>query len=208
MKNVSRETFDKILTKSQYDKLIEYQELLIQWNKNINLVSRKLNTAQFSTHIFDAIFLSDLIKNKDARIADIGSGAGMPGIILAILGFSHCHLIEINNKKTVFLKTVAMRLKLDIEIIKADFTNVNIKTDYIVSKAFASTLEIVKNSTNLRYENTQYLLLKSLHQVDELKDLKCMYNFSWKVHKSNYNNQSIVIRLSNITNIKSGMGNA
>ena len=97
-------------------KLRLYEKLLINWQKKFNLVSNNSMCDLWNRHIIDsAQLLSLLPKEKKNKITyDIGSGAGLPGIVLAILGRKDIVLCESNTKKCLFLKEVSRNLQLDV----------------------------------------------------------------------------------------------
>ena len=79
---------------------------LIKWNKSINLIHDDTIKNIHSRHILDSLQLSSFVDYSKDIIVDIGSGAGLPGMILAIDGARHVHLVEPTNKKTVFLNHI------------------------------------------------------------------------------------------------------
>ena len=127
--NVSRETmicFDK------------YLNLLSDWQEKLNLVGSSTLRDPWTRHILDCGQLASFIKKKDEKIFDIGSGAGLPGIILGIMGYKNIVLVESDFKKTVFI-TEALR-KCNIQAVVEnkrveDLEGMQGKT--IVSRAFA-----------------------------------------------------------------------
>jgi 16S rRNA (guanine527-N7)-methyltransferase len=95
---VSRETLDR---------LGRYLDLLAVWNPRINLVGRGTLADPWRRHFLDSAQLKPLIP-PDARVlVDLGSGAGFPGLVLAILGIPEVHLIESDGRKAVFLREAA-----------------------------------------------------------------------------------------------------
>ncbi|MGQ9708789.1 MAG: 16S rRNA (guanine(527)-N(7))-methyltransferase RsmG [bacterium] len=100
------------LTEVHYRRLCHYAELLGEWNKKVNLISRKDTERIFSYHIIDSIAVSNLIP-EDARCGDIGTGAGLPGIPLAIVRQDlDMILIESVKKKCRFLEFALPELGL------------------------------------------------------------------------------------------------
>ncbi|MCK6449956.1 MAG: 16S rRNA (guanine(527)-N(7))-methyltransferase RsmG [Alphaproteobacteria bacterium] len=79
-------------------------DLLGQWQRRINLVSASTLRDVWRRHIFDSAQLFPLLPRPDARVYDIGSGAGFPGLVLAVLGASQVHLIESDHRKAAFLR--------------------------------------------------------------------------------------------------------
>jgi len=91
---VSRETLDR---------LIVYTELLAKWNERINLVGRNTIGEVWLRHVLDSAQLLPLIPRQAHRLVDLGSGAGLPGIVLGIMGVPEVHLIESDRRKAIFL---------------------------------------------------------------------------------------------------------
>jgi len=104
--NVSRESFEK---------LQGYADLLGKWQKQINLVGPREMPRLWSRHIADALQLTELISEDISCAVDLGAGAGIPGLIVAIAlesrGF-HIHLVESNGKKAAFLRAALRELEL------------------------------------------------------------------------------------------------
>ncbi|MCC7046403.1 MAG: 16S rRNA (guanine(527)-N(7))-methyltransferase RsmG [Alphaproteobacteria bacterium] len=96
--DVSRETLDR---------LAAYVELLKRWQARINLVAASTLDDVWRRHILDSAQLYRFVEPKSARLYDIGSGAGFPGLVLAIMGLSDVHLIESDRRKIEFLREAA-----------------------------------------------------------------------------------------------------
>ena len=92
--NVSRET---------YEKLIIFHKTLVKWQNSINLISKKSAENVWERHFLDSAQLYKITREIDGNIIDFGSGAGFPGLILAMMGNKNIHLVESNQKKCTFL---------------------------------------------------------------------------------------------------------
>jgi 16S rRNA (guanine527-N7)-methyltransferase len=92
---VSRETLERITT---------YVELLELWNRRINLIGRNTMGDIWRRHILDAAQLYPLLPARTRILVDLGSGAGLPGLVLALMGVPEVHLIESDQRKAVFLR--------------------------------------------------------------------------------------------------------
>ncbi len=105
------------------EKLLQYFDLLITYNKTINLYSRK-NEGIIIKHFLDALIGSYSLDFTD-KLIDIGSGNGLPGIVVAIMyPNTNIKIYERKERKSVFLKLVKNKLKLDnIEVYNEDFNN-------------------------------------------------------------------------------------
>ena len=95
---VSRETMER---------LQRYAEALERWQKRINLVSRATLPDLWRRHMLDSAQLLPLIPVRATRLTDLGSGAGFPGLVLAILGVPEVHLVECDARKCTFLREAA-----------------------------------------------------------------------------------------------------
>ncbi len=116
---MSRETFCNLVSVSREtaDRLEDYITLLKKWNKTINLVSSNSLDDPWRRHILDSAQLVNHMPNRKARIVDLGSGAGLPGIILAlILPEADVHLVESDQRKSAFLREAARVLGCQISI--------------------------------------------------------------------------------------------
>lgn len=190
-RDVSRET------KEDLD--VFYREL-VSWNSRINLVSRVLNEYQiYNDHIYDSLQISEFIIKKDAKIVDFGSGAGFPGIVLAIAGFSNCTLVEIISKKCAFLRHVKSKLNLKVDVFEGDIRNCNVKADYVVSRAVTSLMEILESCVHIIHTETVFILHKSREQVNmELDEIKKFWRYDLKEHPNRYKNEGVILEISNI----------
>lgn len=192
--NVSRETKTILET---------YIDELLKWNKSFSLISRNLSKAELVLHIKDSIGLANLINNKNflptkRGIADIGSGNGLPGLILTILGIEGVELIEINYKKCVFLNEVKRRLSFNYKVVNSDVTKLNNKYDILVSKAFTSVIDFLNKSASLIDKNSTVYLLKSLNQTNEIEVAKQNWKFDLNIYNNEFNNSSAIIEIKNI----------
>ncbi len=98
------------LTEEQINQLEIYKEFLIEYNTHTNLTAIKEESGIYLKHFYDSITMNQYIK-KDMKILDIGTGAGFPGMVLAILNKdSFFTLLDSNNKKTTFLKLLTKKI--------------------------------------------------------------------------------------------------
>lgn len=196
--SVSRETFESIN---------KYINLLKLWNRKIALISNHLNDEELYKHIMDAISLREHIKNKDALIIDVGSGNGLLGIILAIIGYTNCNLVEINGKKAIFLLEMKRELNIDIKIHHRNISELKIDdiggyADYVVTKAFGDIKKILINTVNLSNKRTKILILKSKDQIkNEIKITKESWTFDYKIYYDINDAKKVIIELVNFNEI-------
>ena len=131
--NVSRETFPD---------LEEFRQIIIEKNKVINLISKQSEDIAKERHIIDSAQIIDLIELNRSICTDIGSGSGLPGIVLAII-MKHKKsdmkfvLYEKSFHKSNFLKEVSKKFNLNVEVLQKDiFEEKNLCSDIIVARAF------------------------------------------------------------------------
>ena len=153
--NVSRETFLDFES---------YISMILEKNKEINLISQKTAKKNYiiDRHIIDSAQIIDFIDLNSNTTTDLGSGSGMPGIIIAIILKNlkrdiKIHLYEKSHHKSQFLREVSRKLKLKTEIIQKNIFEIKkIQTGTIMSRAFKPMSVVL----NLVYEN--FLSYKNL----------------------------------------------
>ena len=168
------------------EKFIKYENLLKKWSEKINLVAPStLNDIQ-NRHINDSAQLSKYIP-KDVTIIDLGSGAGFPGVVLAILGWNVI-CIESIGKKTKFLSELKTELDLpNLTIINDRIekflskTPVNAGNFIFTARAFAPLIKIFDYTHKTK---CRLFLLKGREIESEITTAKLKYKFNYELHKS------------------------
>lgn len=171
--------FDLILTDHQFNQFFLYIRLLLEWNKKINLFSKNDETRLAERHFLESIswmFGNDVIKSP---IMDLGSGAGFPGVPIAILKPDvKMVLIESKKKKAIFLSEVAKKLKLNIQIIPERVEELAQKENFrnyfscIISRAVADLSTLLEWSFPLLQQGGELLVFKGdsiSMEIDRLK---------------------------------------
>lgn len=149
--------FDRIEKKWE-----NYLQILHKWNQKFNLVGK--DTPDFWTQCWaDSIVLARLIQQFKAKeVADVGSGAGIPGILLALLIPQKIFLIERSQKKSAFLKAIVRELKLEkVGLINKDVEMIPRKFDVVVGKAVAPPQEFFNLCKNIVKEKGCILYVSS-----------------------------------------------
>jgi len=155
-------------------KLIEYLDLLVEWNKTHNLTAVDNIDQMLSVHIFDSASIKPYMKG--ATLLDVGSGAGLPGMILAILSPAlEVVSIEARNKKAQFQMFVANKLQLKnftVENMRVEDYQPKEKFSMVTARAFSSLGDLVDLSKQTVASNGRWLAMKGTFPEEELKDLK------------------------------------
>jgi len=98
------------------ERLARFAKLLLRWNKRINLVSRADEAALWDRHISDSAQLVGLLPARTGTLIDLGTGAGLPGLVIAILTTWRVHLVESDQRKAAFLREAARETRTDVSI--------------------------------------------------------------------------------------------
>lgn len=150
-----------------------------EYNNKLVELEIKYDTNTIMYHIINAGQIINIINtiNITAKIADIGSGNGLPGIILAILGCNNITLIESNLKKAAFLNTTINQLQLNIEVINKPVQECrNSEFNILVSRAFSSKISLFKAIANISHEHLIILKAKEF-------ELETLYVNSKKIKR-------------------------
>lgn len=157
--NISRETIEL---------LEQYQELVLKWNRTINLVSKESSKEFWLRHIVDSLQLLKYIDDQDISLIDVGSGAGLPGIVLSIAGIRDVTLIESDERKCTFLLQASKISPNKVTILNKRVEDVYLECDILTCRAFASLEKIFIYTKNIKIKD-KYLLLKGENYLQELK---------------------------------------
>lgn len=133
-----------LLTADQHDRLTIYAELIARWSPRINLVAPGDLPRLWDRHIADAAQLVPLIPHGTRAIADLGSGAGLPGLVLAILTGLPTHLVERDRRKAAFLREAARTTAAPATVHAADAATLPpLNADLVTARALAPLTELL-----------------------------------------------------------------
>ena len=161
--NVSRETLCQFKA---------YLTLLEKWQRRINLVASSTMVDVWQRHILDSAQLVRFYPPNTHKILDVGSGAGFPGLVLAIMGNVEVDLVESDQRKAIFLSTVIRSLALPAKVHNQRIESLpNLAPDVITARALAPVSKLMKLIENQISPDTVCLFLKGASVEDELTDL-------------------------------------
>ncbi len=168
-KNVSRETFSA---------MEQYVALLQKWNKAINLVGKSTEYEIWERHIDDSLQLLPLLGNAKT-VADFGSGAGLPGMVLAIARPDiHFTLIEQDQRKAAFLQESVAQLALtNVTVENADIASVSKQFDMVTARALASLSALFSLAYPRLAQGACCLFPKGKNFAAEIEDAKQGWQF-------------------------------
>ena len=194
--NVSRETLEELKA---------YTNSIIEKNRTINLISKNTEKSINQRHIEDSAQTIDFIDKSDIKICtDIGSGAGLPGIVLAILMKPKKPIFKLifyekSYHKSIFLKEMTKKFNLNAEVHRKNiFEERNLRTDVIICRAFKPLPTIFQIAQN-NFKNYKYIILflgKSGKKI--LSEASKIWEFDYEEKKSLTSNGSVIIKISNL----------
>ena len=174
-------------------KLSEYKKILLKENETMNLIGKSTIIDLDERHFLDCIQIVKYLPYYERSLMDIGTGAGLPGIILSIIGFKNLHLVEKSTKKSLFLEKCKSRLGLNYQVHNKSITDIsNLNVDFITARAFASIEKIILMTKNIINNQTKFILLKGKSYLTEIKKINPQKYF-WEMHPSITSNESKII---------------
>jgi 16S rRNA (guanine527-N7)-methyltransferase len=189
---VSRETLED---------LNAYVDLLLQWQKRINLISPTTVADLWNRHILDSAQLYALAPEQQNWL-DIGSGGGLPGLVLAII-LKHCktgriHLVESNHKKAAFLQHVVTSLALPAQVHANRIEQVLPKVgtcDVVTARAFTDLSSLIAICNPLLIKGAVGLFPKGRDVERELTDAAKSWQFNHSLHPSLTDHASCIVKI-------------
>jgi len=184
----------KFRTKTISDIKIFVDELL-KANKKHNLISKSTEKTIWHRHILDSAQLVKFIDFSKGSLSDLGSGAGFPGMILALFNENkdfHVKLYEKSPVKRAFLEHISKKLLIKVEIIGNVYEG-SINTDYIVSRAFKKLEAIIQVSREIAQKSHKLIVLKGRNAQEDLKKAFIKEKYDYKLENSITNEESKII---------------
>ena len=168
------------LNDAQLDKLLAYQALIDKWTRVYNLTSVRDPAEMLTHHLLDSLAVIAPLQRylqaaemQAARLLDVGSGAGLPGVVIAVC----CPQVQVTSvdtvaKKSAFVKQVAVELRLpNLSAVQSRVEAISQPFDVICSRAFASLADFVRLSRSALAPGGVWLAMKGKHPVEELAEL-------------------------------------
>jgi|TARA_B110000444_G_C18821268_1_gene587850 16S rRNA (guanine527-N7)-methyltransferase len=169
-------------------KLDVFTKEVVEYNKKYNLIAKSTVADIWNRHILDSAQLIKFIYfNNESSLSDMGTGAGFPGIVLAIYNRNprfHVKLYEKSRVKTKFLKNVCQKLNIRAEIYENDLKSHEIYSNYVIARAFKKLKEQILISREIVKVNHKLIILKGRNAEEEIKLLNNNFNYRYKLEKS------------------------
>lgn len=186
--NVSRETIER---------LTQYKELVLKWQKTINLVSTTSLSEIEERHFKDSLQLINFIPTGAKKLIDLGSGGGFPGMVIALTQTIDVTLVESDLRKCLFLKNVSRETKSSVKILQSRIESIKEKNfDVITSRALASLDQLCEYSFPLIHSESILLFLKGKNFQKEIDDSRFKWDYELEVFNSKTNPDARVLKIS------------
>ena len=187
------------LTRTQVSKIERYVLEMFEFNKHTNIVGRSTLENVWERHIADSLQLSLFISQKKFKVFDLGTGGGLPGIPLSVLGYDNVFMVDSVGKKIDFVRGVIKLLSLSAKTQKKRIEQLNIgKADLIVSRALAPLNKLLSYSLLHSNKNTTSLFLKGRNVYNEIEMAKKNFYFNFQTFKSISSKEGCVLKIKNI----------
>lgn len=204
---MSVEVFKKLcpyVSRESLEKLEAYHALLLKWQKAINLVSPKTLNEAWIRHFADSAQIAPYVSRESIKVADLGSGAGFAGLVLAMLRPDlDLHFIESDERKCQFLRTVSRETNTPINVhtqrIEAPIEG--FVPELVTARALADlgalcdfVLPWAEQSSSL-----ECLFLKGARYEEEIASARERYQFDAQIHQSITDPSAVILHLKNIS---------
>lgn len=196
--NVSRETLVR---------LTRYADLLHKWQDRMNLVGRETLADLWRRHFLDSAQLVEHLGPAPKTLTDLGSGAGFPGLVLAIMLGCEAHLIESNGRKAAFLREAARETDAQVEVHDARIEAVDPwRTDVVTARALAPVNVLLGFASRFRthqgLDPPLCVFLKGENVGSELTDAQKLWNMRSNLAPSRSNPSGRVLMVSKYSQIQ------
>ena len=189
MTGVSRETLDR---------LASHLDLLRRWQKRINLVGTATLCDPWRRHMLDSAQLAPLVP-AGARLADLGSGAGFPGLVLAILRGGPVHLIESDARKAAFLREAVRITGAPAEVHNARAEQLDLKADIVAARACAPLDRLLGLALPLLAPGGLCLFLKGARVEEEVSEARTAWKMALRRRRSRSAPDGVVLEVSRLS---------
>jgi 16S rRNA (guanine527-N7)-methyltransferase len=193
--NVSRETLDRLRA---------YADLLLTWNKKINLISKSTEADIWRRHIQDSAQLYPLIPRDCSNLTDLGSGAGFPGLVLAIMGVKRVRLVESDARKCAFLREAARVTGVEAQVLTQRIETLAPRpVDVVTARALAPMTDLLTLAKPLIGPKTELLFLKGQHIEAELTQAHKIWTMQVDCRPSRTDPTGSVVRVREVSHVNS-----
>ena len=187
------------LNKTQVEKIEFFITSITNYNQHTNLVGKSTIENFWDRHVLDCLQLTKYINNKKLKILDLGTGAGLPGILLSIVGYQNVLMVDSIKKKTDFVKKTIKELSLSAKIQNKRIEKAPISQhDIIVSRALAPLTKLLTYARMYSNKNTTSLFLKGRNVNNEINKTMKEFFFDFEKIESISSGDGCILQINNI----------
>ena len=182
-------------TNKSIEKLKEFVDLVLKENKNHNLIAKSTENQIWERHILDSAQLVKFIDFNLKSLADLGSGAGFPGLVVEIFNKNrdfHVKLYEKSPVKRRFLMSAIKELRLNADVL-GDVRHEVLDSDIIICRAFKKLDQVIQVSREIAQKPHKLMILKGQNAQEEVKNSFKTKKYSYKLEGSLTNKDSKII---------------
>lgn len=196
--DVSRETLERLEI---------YEALLRKWNPRINLVAKSTLDQIWMRHIADSAQIYQFAKHPVKHWADLGSGAGFPGLVIALMSIDsgspqRVTLVESDARKCTFLRTVVRETGATADVINARIEEIEpLMADILSARALADLSRLLEFAAVHLAENGTALFLKGVSWKKELEKAQSKWKFEHRVDKSKTEDGPVILSITGVARV-------
>lgn len=191
------DTVQSLVTRETFLRLEQYVNFIQAWNRQFNLVQEQTLKAVWQRHVLDSLQLMPYIKPVTSLV-DLGSGCGLPGLVLSIAGVPEVHLVESISKKCIFMNHVVSSMNLNAVVWNERIEQHNRSYEVVVARALAPLGSLLALSARVSRETTDFLFLKGRTVEDELEESRKEWQFECQVYPSLTDAEAGIVHLRNV----------
>ena len=187
------------LNKKQLEKIEFFLTSIVDYNKHTNLIGKSTIENIWDRHVLDCLQLTKHIAHKNMKIIDLGTGAGLPGILLSIVGYKNVQMVDSVKKKTDFVRKIIKELSLSAKIFNKRIEKPPVSQhDIVISRALAPLTKLLTYARMYSNKNTTSLFLKGRSVNSEISMAMNDFIFDYKKIKSSSSSDGFILEVKNI----------
>lgn len=194
-----------IISRETEERLKIYQHLLRTWQQKINLISSSTLPHLWERHFSDSLQLLSYLPSQEISLIDLGSGAGFPGLVLAMArpGMLHVTLVESDLRKCIFLETVSRETNTPVKIIRSRIESLteDLPKDVVTARGLAPLSRLLEYSLPFMKENAIHLFLKGKGVKEEIKEAQKKWEFSLEIFPSLTDSSGRILKIEKLKRV-------
>ena len=187
--DVSRETLAR---------LSRYLELLQRWQRAVNLVGASTLADPWRRHILDCGQIAPHVPRAAKTVLDLGSGAGLPGLVLALLGVSGVQLVESDRRKAQFLREAARVTQAPVVVHAGRIEQLELCADVVTARALAPLPRLLELAARFLTSQSLCLFLKGETALDELTQARQSWHMQCEIVPSRSGSRGVLLKLEGV----------